>query len=487
MNRLSTSLSNSLLLNANLTRDTTHLFLNVTQLPISQFALTPNQIAIANSLDTALGGAGAGDPLFVAFDSVTSASQIPGMLDQLTPRPYLYMRDIAFENSTFLAQKLDGFLGNLRSGYAGLDTSGLSILSPGLESGLGRSLGSLLAYNNEGSAPNGVNYYPDDGSSSDLLAQPGPSTSPARISDSADPRMAPTTAPPPSTSVFNGLDTGVNEFVSGDVILADLNQNSNGGNQPKAHYTAGNATAGVSFRMSSNLAAGVLIDYNHTDAKVDSQGSHVRVDSYSPGLFATFFERGFYANGLFTFGFNNYSNTRSTGINGTTAESSPDGQQYAGNLDFGYDFHPDKHWIVGPVLGVGYTHLDVDAFHETGAGAANLAVNSQSADSLRGRIGGHVVYQIRAGSILFQPNLTATFQHEFLNDPFSLNSQLDLPGAPAFATPGQQSRTEQRPDQRGVAATLDNSMSLYLNYLAEVGVDDDYLIQSIEGGLKASF
>ena len=72
------------------------------------------------------------------------------------------MRDIAFENSTFLAQKVDGFLSHLRDGYSGLDTSGLSILSPGLDTGLGKSLSSLLAYNNEGVAPNGVNYYPED-------------------------------------------------------------------------------------------------------------------------------------------------------------------------------------------------------------------------------------------------------------------------------------------------------------------------------------
>ena len=114
-----------------------------------------------------------------------------------------------------------------------------------------------------------------------------------------------------------------------------------------------------------------------------SQGSHIRVDSYSPGLFATFFEKGFYANGIFTFGYNTYSDNRNLSFGGTgaTATSNPNGQQYVGDLDFGYDFHPNQHWAVGPTLGIEYTHLDIDSFHESGAGDADLAVNSQSADS----------------------------------------------------------------------------------------------------------
>jgi uncharacterized protein YhjY with autotransporter beta-barrel domain len=464
--------------------------LTTVQSNLTPFALTNNQRAVAGAIDTVIQNPPSSFvPLLLAINTL-SGSDVPNLLDQLSPRGYLYMRDIAFENSTFLAQKVDGFLAHLRDGYSGLDTSGLSILSPGLDSGLGRSLGSLLAYNNEGLAPNGVNYYPEDPDAPIAPnSGPGESTaSPGTISDSEDPRLAPTVAPPPSTSIFDGKGTGFNEFVSGDVILANLNQNASGNNEPQAHYTAGNATAGISFRMSSNLAAGVLFDYNHTDAQTDVQGSHIRVDSYSPGLFATFFERGFYANGLFTFGYNTYSDNRNLAFGGTgaTATSSPDGQQYVGDLDFGYDFHPNQHWAVGPTLGIEYTHLDVDSFHETGADVADLTVNSQSADSLRGRIGAHAVYLARAGQILFQPNLTVAFQREFLNDDFNLTSQLDIPGTPAFSIQGSNPGRNSALIGLGLTATLDNDMSLYLDYLAEVG-GDDYFVQSVEGGLKASF
>jgi len=490
-NRLAADPGSSILLSATLSKNVAddELILNVTQLPISGFAQTPNQVAIANSLDVALASPAAGDSLFAAIDNLTAA-QIPGALDQLTPRAYLYMRDIAFENSTFLAQSVDGSLANLRNGFSGMDTSGLSIINPGLDSGLGRSLNSLLAYNNQTFAPNGVNYYPQDPDAPAPAPLIEPRGAQTTISDSPESSMVtPTVAPPPSGGFFDLPN--VNEFVSGDVILADLNQGSNNANsEPNAHYTAGDATAGISFKMTSNLAMGVLFDYNHTDARTDNVGSHVRVDTYSPGLFATFFEKGFYVNGLFTFGFNNYSNDRNIDFGGSsaTASSSPDGQQYVGDIDFGYDFHPDseRHWTVGPTLGVEYTHVDVDSFAESGAGPADLTVSSQSADSLRARIGAHVAYQIRAGSIVFQPNLTAQFQREFLNDPFNLTSEINVPTSTPFTTQGSGPARNTGLIGLGVTASLDNSMSLYLDYLAEIG-GSDYFIQSVEGGLKATF
>jgi uncharacterized protein YhjY with autotransporter beta-barrel domain len=466
---------------------TDELVLTTNQALLTQFATNPNQAAVGRALDTVITTPPPGDAAFFQAINGLTAAQIPGFLQQLTPQSYLYMRDIAFENSTVLATKVDGFLGNLRNGFTGLDTSGLSMIAPGMETGLGRSLSSLLAYNNQSIAPNGVNYYPVDPDAPAPVMEPLAPDDSKSISDSPDPSTAPpTVAPAPPTTIFDGKGVGFNEFFSGDIILADLNQNSSGNNIPQAHYTAGDVTAGISFKMTNNLAAGVLFDYNHTDARTDNSGSHIRVDTYSPGLFATFFEKGFYVNALASFGYDNYSNTRNFGFGQAT--SSPDGQQYVGDLDFGYDFHPDHdhHWTVGPTLGVEYTHLDVGSFNESGGGPADLAVDSQSADSLRSRIGAHVGYQIRAGSILFQPNFTAAWQHEYLDNAFGLSSQLNVPGTPAFTIQGTNPGRDSALIGVGVTAVLDNSMQLYLNYLAQVSADD-YFVQSVEGGIKASF
>jgi outer membrane autotransporter protein len=267
-----------------------------------------------------------------------------------------------------------------------------------------------------------------------------------------------------------------------------LNQNLTGANAPssKASYTAGDATAGVSFRMTSHLAAGVLFDYNHTDAKTDSIGSKTTVNSYSPGLFATYFDHGFYVNGLFSFGYNNYTNTRNISALGATASSHPTGQQYVGDLDFGYDFHPDKTWVIGPTIGATYTHLNIDSFTETGAPGADLAVNTQSQDSLRSRLGGHVLLQTNTGDVLLQPNITAMWQHEYMDSSSGITSSFaDFSSSPFTIQTAAPSRDSALVGC-GLTATLNNSMALYLNYLADIGAGD-YFAQSVIGGFKARF
>jgi uncharacterized protein YhjY with autotransporter beta-barrel domain len=459
--------------------------------------LTSNEVAVTSALDPVIAGGAPFPsiftPILTAFNQL-SATQIPGALEELTPESLQYARMIAFENSTFLAERTNGWLADLRSGYAGLDTSAFSVANPGFETGLGRSLGSLLASNSPAfhqSAPNGVNYYPDGGSDGTSLSphpsESTPTAAPAWdsssqvISDSPNPYMAHQNPSGPETPAMS-------EFIGGDVVLADLNRDQGALNAPssKASYTAGDATAGVSFRMNSHLAAGVLFDYNHTDAKTDSSGSKTKVDTYSPGLFATYFDHGFYVNGLFSFGYNNYTNTRNIGILGDTASSSPSGQQYVGDLDFGYDFHPDKHWIVGPTLGVTYTHLDIDSFTETGAPGADLAVDSQSVDSLRSRLGGHVIFQTNTGDVLLQPNLTAMWQHEYLDNGSGITSNFSDFNSSSFTIQTAAPSRDSALIGCGLTATLSNSMSLYLDYLADVGASD-YFAQSVVGGVKARF
>lgn len=466
------------------------LILSTTQTPTASFATTPNQLAVAGAIDPLSQQPPAAlAPILAALNNLP-ASQIPTALDQLSPESLQYARNIAFENSNFLAQRVGSALANLRAGYGGLDTTGIGFIAPGFDSGLGRSLSSLLAYSSPGfhpSAPNGVNYYPEgsggnSGSGSESsVAAPKWDSSSQTISDSPDPMAE-------ATPLSRDKAPAFSVFVSGDVVLADLNQSQSAVNAPssKASYTAGNATAGVSFRMTSNLAAGVLFDYSRTQAKTDSYDSKTDVNTYSPGVYATYFNGGFYANGLFSFGYNDYSNTRFIPLINSTAHSSPSGQQYVSNLDLGYDFHPDKHWVVGPEAGLTYTHVDIDSFTETGAGGADLTVNSQSADSLRSRLGGHVSYWTQTGSVILQPSLTAMWQHEYLADSSGITSQFNIPGSGSFTINTVGPNRNSALLGCGLTATLDNSMSLYLNYIADVGASD-FFAQSVIGGFKARF
>jgi autotransporter-associated beta strand protein len=482
----------SFLVHAVLTQVGNDLDVTLTNQPI--VGNTPNQNAVAGALN-----ANPNNPIFATINTPNlsnpnfynfTAADAPKILQELSPQVYQYMRQIAFENATFLVERMNNVDANLRASYGGLDTSAINIVNPGFNTGLGRSMGSLLASNDSAfhqTAPNGVNYYPGGSSSSSAPAaatpaeaNPGWDSSSQVISDSPNPYLATQTPSGPETPGFS-------EFIGGDVILADLNKDSND-ETDKASYTAGDASAGVSFRMNSHLAMGVLFDYNHTDAKTDDSNSKTKIDSYTPGIFATYFDHGFYVNGLFAFGYNTYDNTRNMSLFGSTANSSPTGQQYTADIDAGYDFHPDKSWIVGPTLGLTYSHLDVDSFTESGAQAlgADLAVQSQSVDSLRSRLGAHAIYQTYTGDVLLQPNISLVWQHEYLDDGDSITSSFaDFASTPFSITPDKIG-TDSALIGLGMTATLSNSMALYLNYIADVGASD-YWAQSVIGGFKARF
>ncbi len=470
----------------------TNLQLQVTQNPLTMFAQNKNQRAVAQALD------GTANNLITTVYQYAPASAIPNLLSQNSPQALQYSRNIAFENSTFMVQTVNGALSNFRDGYAGLDTSALNVLTPGFTSGLGRSMGTLLASNSPAfhqNAPNGVNYYPGGDDSTPSSSPLSPSSNQTTISssssssptgDSSGRTISDSPVPLHTISSSTLRSSQFSEFIGGDAILADLNQNSSANN--KASSTGGDAVAGVNFRMTSHLSAGVLFDYNHTDAKTDGYGSKTTINTYSPGIFGTYFDHGFYLNGLFSFGFNTYNQNRYLPATGETANSSPNGQQYVANLDTGYDFHPWSDWTVGPTLGVTYVHLNVDSFTETGAqnSQSDLAVQSQSANSVRSRLGGHLVYQTHVGSVLLQPNFSAMWQHEYLNDSSAINYQFSDFGS------AQESFYTANPSRDsaliscGLTANLDSNMALYLNYIADVGASN-FFAQSVIGGFKASF
>lgn len=474
----------------------TSVTIETTQIAIAAYiapnGATPNELAVANAIDGTTTNV-----LKNIFDSIPAGpGAAPLMLtltEELSPERLQYARNIAFENSTFMAERMNSVCADLRGGYGGLDMSSINVVTPGFESGMGRSLGSLLAYNDpsfHSSAPNGVNYYPGGQSSGSPSSPP-----PTPTWDSSNQVISDSPSPNPYMANQNpsGPETPrMSEFIGGDVILADLNQNAGSANAPssKASYTAGDATAGVSFRVTNHFAAGVLFDYNHTDADIDNNGSKTTVDTYSPGVFATYFDHGFYANGLASFGWNNYKNTLNNNFPGasSTSTSKPSGQQYVGDLDLGYDFHPAKNWTVGPTLGLTYTHLDIDSFTETGGAAtgSDLAVNSQSVDSLRSRLGGHVIFQTNTGDVLLQPNFTAMWQHEYLDNNTAITSSLTDINSGSFTINTPTASKDSALIGVGLTASLSNSMALYLNYLADVGADD-YWAQSVVGGFKARF
>jgi outer membrane autotransporter protein len=197
---------------------------------------------------------------------------------------------------------------------------------------------------------------------------------------------------------------------------------------------------------------------------------------------------GFYVNGMAAYTRNHYDSNRNILFPGvaSTAGANTDGNQYSANIDGGYDWHLSDRVTVGPVAGVQYVHLDVDSFNEAGAGLASLAVNGQDVDSLRSRLGARADYHVQmAEQITFAAELTAEWQHEFLDDSRGIIAGFGSGLAPF-------SVQTSRPDRdagvvgAGINFTFRNRVTLFADYNLTMW-RTNYYDQTVNGGCKVSW
>jgi autotransporter-associated beta strand protein len=429
--------------------------------------LTPNQRAVAAYIDRYDGVSTNGDfsAIVSALGNATGSGQLGHALNELSPQRLQLFSNVAFDNYTFTTQRLDDHLTNLRDGDFGLDTSGISVTDPSLGA-LSQMKGRLLAWNPS----------PDAGLMRDI---PDPILGEVLPSD---PKQESTATESPASYGRNW-----SAFVSGNVALANVDST---GDVAKSNYTTSGATIGADYRVTANLRVGVLADYEHTDADLDTEGSKAHIDTYLPGIYLAYVNKiGFYGNALVTYGWSDYSESRDIDFGGTnrTAQGSPSGSQFGITMNAGYDIHraASYGWTYGPEFGLSYVDLDIDSFNESGANGADLAINHESAESLRSRLGLNVRYAAKFGDIIFTPRFSIFWQHEFMDNSRSITSQFESVGTGSFSVQTTDPSRDTALLDLGLDAQINNIVTVFLDY--QPALSDEYVDQSVQGGAKFAF
>jgi uncharacterized protein with beta-barrel porin domain len=426
------------------------------------YGTTPGYQGIGNAVDNFDPNSARGAAILAALDNVPD-SGVANALAQLSPKALQVFRNIAFDGASFTAANVNNHLANLRDGLTGFDTSGFTVNTPGVDPTLTQMKSRLLAFN---PAPfdNGL------------------------LSDS-------------SSSLFGGMDmkdtkSMVNTqpldpwsaFISGSVILANLdNTTSNIGD---SDYTTGSILAGVDYRLTDHVTVGAAFNYAHTGASLDGNGSKATVDSYAPGIYASYVDKGWYGNALLMYGFNNNTEDRQVtipGIQGVNHGAS-DGGQVTSNLTGGYEFHKDN-FKFGPVASLQYVHLTVGSFQEDGP--TSLSIDRQEADSLRTQLGFQVRYSAQVptcwGPLELTPHFQASWQHEYMDNSDGISSQFNGgAGGGSFVVQGQQPERDSAFLDLGVDAQVAKNVTLFIDYQTQAG-QSDFFAQSPQGGVKVGF
>ncbi len=391
------------------------------------FAQTSNQLAVAKLLDKM-----ALDPReaqLISFLSNEPVVNLPGDFEKISPDGLTAFYEISFSNANIQRLNLEGRLDDIRSGSNGFSSNmKVNGVTVNLEDKAGV----------DGKSSKGV---------VEPILQPGPQ---------------------------NRWGVWVSGF--GDFVNVDGDGNANGYN-----FTTGGVSLGVDYRITDQLAIGVMGEYSHTWTALNPSGD-IDVNSGRGGLYATWFNHGIYLNGAIYGGHNNYESNRSS--LGGLATGGTEGAEWSTFVSGGYDFH-FGHLSVGPIAGLQYTYMNIDGFSENGS-VAPLAIHSGSAESLRSDFGFRAFYQWQIGKILIEPSLKAAWEHEYKYSALPITAGIaGIPG-PSATFFGPNEGHDSAVLSAGVSAQLTPAISTYVNYDGQLG-RGNYDSNAVTGGFRISF
>jgi uncharacterized protein YhjY with autotransporter beta-barrel domain len=408
--------------------------------------------------------------MLVALNALPDNAVAPA-LAELSPQPLQIFRNVAFDNNTFTASQINNHLANVRGGQTGFDSSQLTIKDSSLDPTLQQVRSHLVAYD-----PSSAPGLRTDGALSDVI---DPIIGSAIVRDAKDAKDAQVSSAP--------AQQRWSSFIAGDVILADLSSQTP--LMQNSDYTTGSVTAGLDYRLTEHFTLGALVAYAHTAADLDERGSSATVDSYSPGLYASYVQGPWYANGMASYTRNAYTEDRMIDIPGIAGDNhgATSGNQAAVNLTGGREFFSGP-FEFGPTISAQYVHLAIDSINEQGPTA--LEINRQNQDSLRSLLGFEGRYAARVatpvGMVELTPHISASWQHEYLDNSEGITSQFNGIGGGSFTVQTNSPERDSAFLDLGLDAGINQNVVLFIDYAAQAG-QDDFFAQSADGGVKIGF
>jgi outer membrane autotransporter protein len=391
------------------------------------FALTPNQRAAARLLDAVQMDPRAAK--LISFFNQEPLENLPGDFEKISPDGLTAFYEISFSNANIQRLNLEDRLDEVRNGSNGF-SSNMKV---------------------NGATVNLENRVDADGKSAKNVVEPVLQHAPE-----------------------NRWGVWVTGF--GDFVSVDADGNANGYN-----FTTGGVSLGLDYRITEQLAIGVMGEYSHTWTGLNPSG-HIDVDSGRGGLYATWFAHGMYLNAAVYGGYNSYDSNRS-GLGGL-AGGNTQGAEWSTFISGGYDFHFAQ-LTVGPIAALQYTSVNVDGFSENGS-LAPLAIHEGSAESLRSDVGLRAFYQWQIGQMVIEPSVKATWEHEYKYSALPITAgfaQIPGPSATFF---GPNEGHDSAVISAGVNVQLTPAISTYVNYDGQLG-RDHYDSNAVTGGVRFKF
>lgn len=188
------------------------------------------------------------------------------------------------------------------------------------------------------------------------------------------------------------------------------------------NYWSAGALTGFDYAF-SQVGLGLLLNYDHIDGHGAHHWGKFEIDELHANLYATYAPKSlpeFAVNAILGGGYDWYDIHRNTGIETIpeVGKGSPRGSEFDALLGFEYAIQdhgmPERLQII-PLVSLQYIHLNVQKYHEHGAGLFDLNFASQTAKSLRSTLGTRINYSWQWTNVVFTPELNLGWQREFFD------------------------------------------------------------------------
>ncbi len=228
----------------------------------------------------------------------------------------------------------------------------------------------------------------------------------------------------------------------------------------------------IGYDMPTWLDGRVGVDVGYANSKIDGArfGSTTGFDTYEATVYILQEFGAFYVSGDLSVGLNDYTGTRHIAFPGfdRTAHAGYNGEEYTGLLNAGYRSYVEG-FTVTPLASLQYSRINLDSYGETGAGAVDLNVHSQSYDFLESGLGVKVSRDFASEAGTFVPEVHFKWLRALNNPKLQNTAAFAVPGSPTFTTPGLKTADD----------TLDAGLSVTLlsngrKWAVEAGYDYEW-------------
>lgn len=220
---------------------------------------------------------------------------------------------------------------------------------------------------------------------------------------------------------------------------------------------------GIERHLSRGLAVGFAVSF--LQSWQDYSGGLGSLDLEGPALstYLTFVRKNYWSSLLYSFGSYELDSTRNPGLGFPQAYGSTHSYTNSVQYNTGWNFRFQNNTLLtGPFAGIDYLHGTVDAYSETGGGAAALRFAEQSYESLVTRVGWSASKKIKTDFASITPQVRLSYERQNLENN---GTSVALLNAPFTAAGGNQS-----PGQdylaagAGVNFAFNDQLSVLLSY-----------------------